>query len=166
MKKLLILSLSSAVFAFFAVGSVSAQEGTYGYGTAGCGLGALIFKDKPGFIQVSAATTNGTYSNQSSGITSGTSNCTPGGGTAHKMHRQEIFAHVNFESLQQEMAVGQGEKLAAFATLLGCPAAEFGAMTRKQHDRLFAGKEDPSAMLAEIRNSIRADKALSRSCKI
>jgi len=33
------------------------------YGSAGCGLGSVIFKDQPGIMQILAATTNGTFGN-------------------------------------------------------------------------------------------------------
>ena len=49
-----------------------------GYGSAGCGLGAIVFGSKPGMIQVLAATTNATFYSQTFGITTGTSEC--GGG--------------------------------------------------------------------------------------
>jgi hypothetical protein len=172
MKKLIIGSLCMAIASAFALTHVEAAEGDYLYGTAGCGLGALLFKDKPGFLQVSAATTNGTYSNQSSGITSGTSNCVPDAKVnpaAYRMQRQEIFVHVNFESLEHEMAVGKGEKLAAFANLLGCPAshmAEFRSLVRTQHGKFFSNRENPTSMLNEVRASITTDKNLSRACKI
>ena len=44
------------------------------YGTAGCGLGSLVFGDQPGIIQIVAATLNG-IGGQTFAITSGTSNC-------------------------------------------------------------------------------------------
>src|SRR3569832_2714255 len=45
------------------------------YGSAGCGLGSIVFGSQPGFIQILAATTNGTFASQTFGITSGTSDC-------------------------------------------------------------------------------------------
>src|SRR6266511_1273208 len=47
------------------------------YGAAGCGLGAMAFKDQPGGIQIIAATLNDICANQTFGITFGTSNCGP-----------------------------------------------------------------------------------------
>ena len=44
------------------------------YGSAGCGLGSLVFKQNDG-TQILAATTNGTFGSQTFGITFGTSNC-------------------------------------------------------------------------------------------
>ncbi|MFN8945903.1 MAG: DUF3015 family protein, partial [Pseudobdellovibrionaceae bacterium] len=46
-----------------------------GYGMAGCGLGSVVFGDKPGFIQIFAATLNSIGGNQTFGISLGTSNC-------------------------------------------------------------------------------------------
>ena len=53
------------------------MKGTGSYGLAGCGLGSLVFESQPGFVQVLAATTNGTSWNNTFGMTSGTSNCGP-----------------------------------------------------------------------------------------
>ncbi len=167
MKKVMITGAFAALISAFAVTPlISAPGDKPTYGMAGCGLGSIVFGTK---TQVLAATTNGSSYNQFFGITSGTSNCVPGGGTAFNLHRQEVFVHVNYDSLEQEMAVGKGEKLAAFATLLGCPAGQldtFGTLVKKEHSRFFSNKEDPSAMLKEVRNSIQADQNLSNACKI
>src|SRR3954464_7446787 len=53
--------------------TVSGTKSTYG--TAGCGLGSLVFGDQKGAIQILAATTNTTFGTQTFGITTGTSNC-------------------------------------------------------------------------------------------
>ena len=50
------------------------------YGDAGCGFGSMIFGNQAGFMQVFAATTNGTSGSQTFGITTGTLNC--GGGSS------------------------------------------------------------------------------------
>jgi len=49
------------------------QVSGQGYGMAGCGIGSIVFADKPGMIQIIAATLNGTAGSQTFGITSGTS---------------------------------------------------------------------------------------------
>jgi hypothetical protein len=42
----------------------------------GCGLGTIVFEGQNGLVsQTFAVTTNGTFGNQTFGITSGTSNC-------------------------------------------------------------------------------------------
>lgn len=98
---------------------------------AGCGLGYLLLSNKENekVMQVLGATTNGTFGSQTFGISSGTSGCTQDG--AVKLARAaEVFAEVNFESLRQEMAAGQGEYVNAFASLLARTEAQQTEMVR------------------------------------
>ncbi len=88
------------------------------YGMAGCGLGSIVIS-KDGFVQVFAATTNGTFSSQSFGITFGTSNCVSDGAVMVDKE-QEMFVEANLDALERDIAAGGGEYLAAFTTLLGC----------------------------------------------
>ena len=162
MKKIA-LSLAFLSAAFFAgVSSVSAK----GYGTAGCGLGSIVFGDKPGMVQVLAATTNGTRGSQTFGITSGTSNCTADGIIKAEVE-QKIYAHSNFESLKQDMARGQGEALTSLAYLMGCSAdsvTAFSTATQQKYSQIISGDSD--YMLQQVRGVIASDKKLAKSCKI
>jgi hypothetical protein len=98
------------------VGS-AAQADNNKYGTAGCGLGSLVFGDDKGLVQVLAATTNGTFGTQTFGITSGTSNCEDtAGGTASA----KAFIETNREAFAKDVARGQGETIANLTTLAGC----------------------------------------------
>ena len=87
------------------------------YGTAGCGLGSMIFDDDKGMVQVLAATTNGTFYTQTFGITSGTSNCedTEGGEESAK-----AFIETNREAFAKDVARGTGETISTLSTLGGC----------------------------------------------
>src|SRR5207302_8961923 len=58
-----------------------AAHGKSTYGLAGCGLGSMIFGDQKGWIQVLAATTNGTFGTQTLVISSGTWNRRESSGT-------------------------------------------------------------------------------------
>lgn len=87
------------------------------YGSAGCGLGSMIFEPNEGFMQVFAATTNGISGNQTFGITSGTSNCDTGGGTARDV---ETFIAANRATLAVEAARGRGETIASLSSLAAC----------------------------------------------
>ncbi len=154
MKKQLIVFTLAAL----SLSAISAEEKPAwapGYGMAGCGFGSLLLGDKPGIIQIFAATTNGIYGNQTFAITSGTSNCTGGSSSADaKIRQQEIFVQVNYKSLQQEMAAGRGEKLGAFAGLLGCPVnrvSEFGVVTREE--TIFSAST-PESMLSAVKTAL------------
>jgi hypothetical protein len=139
------------------------------YGMAGCGLGALAFpNDNDQVSQILAATTNGTFGTQTFGITSGTSECTQDG-RIRSERAQEAFAEVNFESLAQEMAKGQGEHLTAFAYLLGCSEDslnEFGRLTQRKYTQIFSRDAmTPLDLVDAVKQSIASDALLSRACR-
>lgn len=133
------------------------------YGMAGCGVGSLVFSPNKG--QLSASTTN-----QSSGqiysITTGTSNCVPDSPAAALRLEQEIFMQVNMVGLQHEMATGQGEKISAFARLMGCPVADFGRYTRTNYKDLHTQTENPSKFLDLLREKVATDKKLAKACNV
>lgn len=151
----------------FAVTLGSSVAFAKGYGAAGCGLGSLVFGSQPGIVQIFAATTNGTSGNQTFGITSGTSNCSDS--SAFRQQQQEIFAAVNMSGIEQEMVAGKGEKLSAFASLLGCSdasLASFGDMTRKEFSVLEKHSNDPASFVKMVKQSIAKDPALANACDI
>lgn len=154
MKKYIYSAL--AVLAAASMTFLPAKEANAGsYGMAGCGLGSLVIKSN-GIAQIFAATTNGTSYSQTLGITTGTSNCTPGG-AAFREHEQEVFVAVNFESLEKEMAAGKGEKLDAFSALMGCKSsAAFGSMARENYTSFFADDASPASLLAGVKSKIGA----------
>lgn len=98
------------------------------YGMAGCGLGSVVFADKPGMIQIVAATLNG-IGYQTFAISSGTSNCGESGASA--MLNQ--FIEVNRASLQKDMARGDGESLAALKSVMSCTNDQFGQSMQSQY---------------------------------
>jgi len=100
---------------------------------SGCGLGYFLIgsKENSKVMQVLAATTNGTSANQTFGISSGTSGCTEDG--AVKLVKEaEVFAEVNLDTLRKEMAIGDGEFVKTFATLIG--AKDVSQMVQFFHD--------------------------------
>jgi hypothetical protein len=100
--------------------SVHDQFSGQGYGTAGCGLGSVVFGPKPGLIQIVAVTLNGTSGNQTFGITTGTLNCDipENGGQA------AAFIEVNKEVVRKEAARGQGDSIRALAEIMDCGGEE------------------------------------------
>jgi hypothetical protein len=137
-----------------------------GYGSAGCGLGAVVFGSKPGMIQILAATTNGTFASQTFGITTGTSEC--GGGVVKVQSEQKIYAYNNFGQLQKEIAQGKGERLQTLAYMMGCNANtvdKFSSVAQQNYGQIFADqKTDSDIMLNKIRAAALADAALSSQC--
>ena len=87
------------------------------YGTAGCGLGSILFGDAPGIVQVLAATTNGTFWTQTFGISSGTSNCVGGLSSAATTR---AYVQTNREAISKDIARGSGETVVGLSGVAGC----------------------------------------------
>lgn len=161
MKKLMCAALAASMVMGLGAGVAMAK-----YGMAGCGLGTFLFDGNTKGSQIMAATTNGTFASQTFGITSGTSNCTAGG-TVKADREQEAFVEANFESLQRDLAAGQGEYLVAFSGLLGCdegatPALASFAQENFQH---FSGPEmSPQGMLYTMKSGLSVHPTLRSQC--
>ncbi len=99
------------------------QTGEAGpYGMAGCGLGAVLFGDQPGKIQILAATSNGIVSgNQTFGMTTGTLGC----GDRNKFVKAQQFIEVNKVAVENDLARGGGETLSALSFVMQCQNADF-----------------------------------------
>ncbi|MDV6236520.1 DUF3015 domain-containing protein [Leptospira ellisii] len=163
-KRVVSTVLCLAVLAGFGLtGKVEAKN----YGMAGCGLGATVIKDNTVGSQLFAATLNATGV-QTSGITSGTSNCTADG-IVKSDKAQELFVTVNYQSLEQEMALGKGEKLDSFAKLLGCDAgsvSRFGKLTKDKYSSLIKQDTTPSLLLSAVKSEVKGDASLSKNCTL
>jgi hypothetical protein len=145
-----------------AVVTISTVAHARAYGSAGCGLGSLIFEPSTGFTQVFAATTNGTFGSQTFGITSGTSNCAGGsGGSAGA----KAFVETNRVALAKDIARGRGETIDGLSKLAGCQAPNaVGSSLQRRFDQIFS---DAAASDSEVGDSViealRADSSLSCS---
>lgn len=126
---------ASALAAAMTVMSVASVAMADGYGAAGCGLGSIFFGDKPGIVQVLAATTNGSSANQTFAITSGTSNCSSSEPSAESA---KAFVETNREALAKDAAKGNGETIASLTTLAGCSdASAVGATLQSSFSEIF-----------------------------
>jgi hypothetical protein len=137
------LCLFTAASAFAKKGLVEDASGQ-GYGTAGCGLGSILFGQQEGGIQIIAATFNGTSANQTFAITSGTSNCVPGAGS----HRAELFITVNKEALAKDISRGRGETVDGLASILGCPDSRaLGTQLQSHFSQIFPNEKTDGAQV-------------------
>ena len=135
-----------------------ARGGRTTYGAAGCGLGSLIFGDQPGMVQVLAATTNGTFGNQTFGITTGTLNC---GDSAIGKSGAKLFIEANQEALAKDASRGSGETIVTLSHLAGCkdPAA-VGQTLQKNFSTVFPNA--PAEKVTEnVLSTLKAEKSLS-----
>jgi hypothetical protein len=142
MRKMFVVAVA-VTLSLMLVASAFAAQKHGAYGSAGCGLGSLIFQDQPGMVQVLAATTNGTFGNQTFGITSGTSNC-PQGLSMASNDRLNEFVLANMDNLAKDIAMGKGETLDAFADLLQVPTekrAEFNAKLQANFATVFPSEK-------------------------
>ena len=139
-----------------------------GYGDGpGCGWGSMLFQGNKKIVhQVLAATTNGTFGNQTFGITTGTAGCT-NDGLVKNDEKVNAFAAVNLDSLSQEMAQGQGEHLTSLAVLMGVPTEHqpaFFTMTQENYTSLFPSEKTTSTdMLATLRHQLESHQDLLAS---
>lgn len=158
MKKLLAVASVAALFPAVAM----AQANNIG----SCGWGSKLFDGQAGIApQVLAVTTNGTFGNQTFGITSGTSGCTQDG-TVRSNWKTAMFIDGNKEKLARDMSVGSGEALDSLAHLLGVEAADraqFDRVAQENMQRIFpssnAGTQD---IVAGLRQVLSADARLAR----
>lgn len=160
MKKLTWLTAFALVFA---ANPLAAQERT---DSTGCGLGSVLFEGKSGTApQVLAVTTNGTFGNQTFGITSGTLGCNQHG-TVNPPQEAALFTSANMDRLAQDMARGHGETIASLAEAIGVEADDrpaFYAAAQTNFGRIFP-KEDvtSSEVLQSLYMVMAEDSRLSR----
>ncbi len=134
MKKLLVLLFVGFMLVGFS-SALFADQKNYG-----CGLGSMAWEGNDGLIsQVSAATTNGTFGNQTFGITSGTSNCTQFKEWTSN-EKVNVFVADNMDSLAKDIAKGNGEHLNTLASLMNVPQKDrtaFSATLQKNFSRIY-----------------------------
>ncbi|GAB7027198.1 DUF3015 family protein [Geotalea toluenoxydans] len=143
-KVLLLLALTIAL-----TGSAFAGQATQ---NTGCGLGTLLWQNKADnsiLFQVFQATTNGSFGNQTFGISSGTLDCQQ----PSKFVQNEKLMHFvqsNMDNLAKDMAMGKGETLNTFAEMLGVAPwqqASFNTKVQANFGRIFTSEK---VVLAEV----------------
>lgn len=153
MKKLAVVAAVVAVTLVLAGSAFAAGQA---HTNTGCGLGTMLFKgaaDNSVLLQTFQATTNGTYGNQTFGITTGTSDCQQPKNFASNVQLNE-FMVANMDNLARDIAQGRGETLDAFAELLQVPAekrAEFYGQLQSGFARIFTS---PGVQMASVMDNI------------
>jgi hypothetical protein len=126
------------------------------YGAAGCGLGAMIFGNEPGAVQVVAATTNGTFGSQTFGITTGTSNCGKGLINTAENGNLAQFVENNMDNLAKDIARGNGESLNTLAELTGISETQKPTVFAKLQANFSTIFSSEKVQVADVINQIVA----------
>jgi hypothetical protein len=128
----------------------------------GCGLGSMIFAGQSGVVpQVAAATTNGSFGNQTFGISSGTLGCSQND-TVQSRAKLGLFLDSNMEKVARDMSAGEGESLAAVADLLGVEAADrarFNTAMRDNFGTIFSSTDVTSEGVVDNIKRVMASTA-------
>ncbi|MDD3352227.1 DUF3015 domain-containing protein [Zoogloea sp.] len=155
MKKIILAALVSVPFTAFAAAN----------NVGSCGLGSKVFEGQRGVApQVLAATTNGTFGNQTFGITSGTLGCTQDG-VVSSSWKTAMFIDGNKSQLARDAASGQGETLDALAALLKVDAADkaaFVSLTKARHSEIFASVESAESIATRLKAALQSDARLAK----
>lgn len=156
MKKLVSFAAVAALFPLAAL----AQQNNIG----SCGWGSKVFDGDSGLApQVLAATTNGTFGNQTFGISSGTSGCTQDG-VVRSTWKTAMFIDGNKERLARDMSVGGGEALDSLAHLLGVEKVDRAAFNRIARDNMARIFPSDNAATEQVLSALHA--VLMRDAKL
>jgi len=102
-------------------GALLMGASTLAFAQPGCGVGAMIWKGQSGIApHVLAATTNGTFGNQTFGMTTGTLGCQ----TNQSVQSMAMYMDSNIDKVARDMSRGNGENLDTLAVLLGVDEAD------------------------------------------
>ena len=153
-------SLALVLLAALGMGAAQADQ------DIGCGIGTQIMKGQNGLIfRVLGATTNGSFGNQTFGISSGTLGCAKAGLVNNEV-RRSMFAATNVDQLSAEIAAGEGETVSTLAALYNVDAADlaaFAALAQSQHAALFPNADVTTGeVLKALETAMANDARLAR----
>jgi len=134
----------------------------------GCGLGKKLWEGWKGQKQIAPqsfmASTNVTGS-YSFAISSGTSGCS-NDGRIWNSERASLFIEINYASLTEDMARGQGEHLTALTVLLGVPSDQqqmFNTLVQERYRELIgSGVTSPSALIKALGEAMAGHPTLAK----
>ena len=157
------MKLRNLFFMMLAMASSTYGVAATKYGMSGCGLGSLIFQDQKGLVQIFAATTNDTYSNQTFGMSSGTSGC-----QQSNRETAAIYININQNSLLHDIAKGEGETLVGLSQLYGCSDSKLLGSQLKSSLPLIIPASQVSAqdLGQKIEQVVKDNEVLKNQCKI
>ena len=112
----------------------------------GCGLGNQVITNQDSVVmQVLAATTNGTFGNQTFGITSGSLGCTKPAKFVSNEKAKSFVAN-NMDKLAMDISAGKGESIDTLATLLNIEdTATFKTNLQSNFGTIYTGTDVDAA---------------------
>ncbi len=157
MKILQAVALATAFSAFSVIAAPN---------NVGCGLGSMVWEGQSGTVpQILAVTTNGTFGNQTFGITLGTLGCSKNGVVSVPvLHKMVQFTNDNLDKLAHDMAVGTGETLNTLAALMEITEQDKDAFfhaTKTNFGKIFAHENATTEeVLISLNQVLAADPTL------
>jgi len=144
-------------------GALLMGASTLAFAQPGCGVGAMIWKGQSGIApHVLAATTNGTFGNQTFGMTTGTLGCQ----TNQSVQSMAMYMDSNIDKVARDMSRGNGENLDTLAVLLGVDEADRDSLRRVLQDNfatIFPSSDTTSGEAVDaIVALLESDQALSK----
>ncbi|SDW08702.1 DUF3015 domain-containing protein [Marinobacter mobilis] len=144
-------------------GAILLGASTVTFAQPGCGVGAMIFKGQSGVgPHVLAATTNGTFGNQTFGMTTGTLGCN----TNQAVQSMAMYMDSNVDKIARDMSRGEGENLDTLAVLLNIEAGDrdtFRTLLQDNFAAIFPSSETTSGEAVEaIVSLMEQDQALAK----
>jgi len=144
MKKFLALAAFAVAFS---------ASSAFALDSTGCGLGSIIFKGQSGLLfQTLAVTTNGSFGNQTFGISTGTSGCDRDGRISGGTGKVLAFLENNLEQFAVDAARGHGETIETVAALMGVSSEKAGT-TIKENFAFIFDSHDVSAVTVTLKVS-------------
>ncbi len=157
--------MKKVLCAFVVVAAMSSVARAGGHLDAGCGLGSMLFKEDQPVHQILAATTNGTFGNQTFGITTGTLGCTSGG-LIKASREREVFTATNFRALEMDLAAGRGQYSASLAAMTGCDTAAFQSFAKARYEKLLpSGATTSQELLNNLDKELISSPAMRKACR-
>lgn len=150
-----------ALMALVATSSVFAADSS-----SGCGMGYEIAPKQSLVSSSTRSLVNATFSN-SIAMTLGTSGC-----AKHSIVKNDAkgihFAEANMNVLALEMARGNGEFVAGFASVYGCSdASAFGSMVQSNYEAVLPASNTTGVELYNnVKAQIKNNAALSATCSL
>lgn len=144
-------------------GAILLGASSMAFAQPGCGVGAMIWKGQSGVApHVLAATTNGTFGNQTFGMTTGTLGCQ----TNESVQSMAMYMDSNVDKVARDMSRGSGEHLDTLAVLLGVEESDRGDFRKALQDNFATIFPDADTTSGEAVDAIvsllEQDKSLSK----